>query len=149
MSNRVFASRLGFLRAASVCFSPVVLAAGCGSSEPTAGPATESAALASECGPGSGSFCFGYPGAGGSLIGGAENSCQGWYGRTKTTANFNVLDENDYPDLVRNNCNTRLWLHENLDGSGLSFCLSPNSSQIHLYRTWRQFYLSTNHEQCD
>ena len=46
-----------------------------------------------------------------------------------------------------NPCSTRLWLHQNGDGSGNALCISPGT-QANVSGHWRQFYLSTNKSKC-
>ncbi len=52
---------------------------------------------------------------------------------------------------VENGCGTRVWLHQNTDGSGWTYCVSPHSVTGFLqgkYQYAGQFYVSTNTANC-
>jgi hypothetical protein len=70
--------------------------------------------------------------------------CQ-WIGNTGGTR---FGDTGSWPIRAENGCNTRVWLHENGDGSGAGLCLSPHTNTGTLHRTWRQWYISPNTSRC-
>jgi hypothetical protein len=55
-------------------------------------------------------------------------------------------------DTVTNTCNVRIWLHENPDGSGNAYCISPNTT-VGIYPGqvgpfYEQFQISGNQAPC-
>lgn len=49
---------------------------------------------------------------------------------------------------VDNYCGVRVWLHQNTDWSGYSLCLSPNSGNVYLHRSYHNVYISSNTARC-
>lgn len=53
-------------------------------------------------------------------------------------------------EQVRNNCSARMWLHQNLNGSGQGFCVSPKTHRPPPggFNRWRQVQVSSNKHRC-
>lgn len=56
-----------------------------------------------------------------------------WHGGLRLLNSYNcVPDTHLYPDnpidVVQNKCPTRVWLHENENNTGLTYCVSPYTS---------------------
>ena len=49
---------------------------------------------------------------------------------------------------VDNYCGVRVWLHQNTDWSGYNLCLSPNSGNVFLHRSYHNVYISSNPARC-
>lgn len=48
---------------------------------------------------------------------------------------------------ARNNCNVRVWLHLNANGTGRALCIRPHSTAI-IRRPYRQIWISRNTASC-
>jgi hypothetical protein len=48
---------------------------------------------------------------------------------------------------IDNNCDVRVWLYQNLDGSGYNFCVSPGTS-FHPNRQYERLWISENSSNC-
>lgn len=49
---------------------------------------------------------------------------------------------------VVNDCTVRVWLAQYSNGTGYTFCLSPNSGKVYIYRSYKQVKISSNPNHC-
>jgi hypothetical protein len=47
-----------------------------------------------------------------------------------------------------NQCEDRVWLHQNPDGSGYALCINPGSATGPFHRTYQQLLISNNTANC-
>jgi streptogramin lyase len=74
-------------------------------------------------------------------IGSTTVSCQ--------SANYAITGGKVVED-VQNGCDVRVWLHQNADGSGWAYCISPFTSRVPPapYNLPKNFFVSANHAGC-
>ena len=54
---------------------------------------------------------------------------------------------NNNEDAATNNCNVRVWLNENLNGTGYNFCISPGDA-VNIHRTFFEVSVTGNTSRC-
>lgn len=52
------------------------------------------------------------------------------------------------PTYVSNGCGTRVWLYEYTSHTGYTLCVNPNTSDGHLGRSYKAFWVSSNGANC-
>jgi hypothetical protein len=50
-------------------------------------------------------------------------------------------------DAATNNCNVRVWLNENPNGTGYNFCISPGDT-VNIHRTFSEVSITGNTSRC-
>lgn len=66
-----------------------------------------------------------------------QRSCAGG-----TSSNINP------PTYVSNGCGTRVWLYQYTSHTGYNLCVNPNTSDGHLGRSYKAFWVSFNTANC-
>lgn len=51
------------------------------------------------------------------------------------------------PDEATNNCNVRVWLNQNPNGTGYNFCISPGDT-VNINRTFSEVSITGNTSRC-
>ncbi|HEY2237496.1 MAG TPA: hypothetical protein VGI21_01840 [Streptosporangiaceae bacterium] len=64
------------------------------------------------------------------------------------TAPSNLYNLTPGSTYVVNDCNARVWLYQNSNGSGYKFCVSPGDGPINIYRPYHLVGVSTNGSRC-
>lgn len=64
------------------------------------------------------------------------------------TAPSNLYNLTPGSTYVVNDCNVRVWLSQNSNGSGYKFCVSPGDGPINIYRPYHSVGVSTNGSRC-
>jgi hypothetical protein len=87
----------------------------------------------------------------------ASYAIVGWYSEPPSYTAYPCTAGADYqliqtsiPSVasVANECSWRVWLHQNSNGSGYGFCISPGANPVIPVKVYRQLQVTVNRAAC-